>query len=74
MPCNILAGKSVSFTGAIFAEQYQSILDIGRKKLHFRTDYSYRDFEGNPRELLFIQNNYSQLMIHKKMIQIELRL
>lgn len=56
---NILAGKSVSFTGTIFAEQYQSILDIGRKKLHFRTDYSYRDFEGNPRELLFIKQLFA---------------
>ena len=47
--------KPVSYTGGVFAEKYQSILDIGRKRIHFRSDYSYDDFKGNPKELLFMK-------------------
>ena len=47
--------KQVSYTGGVFAEKYQSILDTGRKKIHFRSDYSHDDFKGNPKELLFMK-------------------
>lgn len=47
----------VSYTGAIFKERYQSIIDIGRQKIHFRTDYSISEFNGNPRDLLFMRSS-----------------
>lgn len=47
--------QPVSYNGGIFADKYQSIIDTGRKKIHFRSDYSYSDFKGNPNELLFIK-------------------
>lgn len=47
--------QPVSYNGGIFADKYQSIIDIGRKKIHFRSDYSYSDFKGNPNELLFMK-------------------
>ena len=47
--------KPVSYTGGVFTEKYQSILDIGRAKIHFRSDYSIADFGGNPNELLFMK-------------------
>lgn len=49
----------VSYTGAIFKERYQSIIDIGRQKIHFRTDYSISEFNGNPRDLLFMKQLFS---------------
>lgn len=52
---NIEKGDPVSYNGSIFTERYQSILDIGRKKIHFRTDFSIQDFSGEPRELLFLK-------------------
>ena len=51
----ILNHQPVSYTGAIFADRYQSILDVGRQKIHFRTDYSIKDFNGEPRGLLFMK-------------------
>lgn len=48
-------GQPVSYSGGVFAEKYQSILDIGRAKIHFRSDYSYADFSGNPNDLLFMK-------------------
>lgn len=51
----IESGQAVSYTGEIFTERYQSILDIGRQKIHFRTDYSFQDFNGEPRDLLFMK-------------------
>lgn len=48
-------GQPVSYTGGVFAEKYQSILDIGRSKIHFRSDYSFADFSGNPNDLLFMK-------------------
>ena len=55
----IVTDKQVSYTGAIFTEKYQSILDIGRQKIHFRTDYSFQDFNGEPRDLLFMKQLFS---------------
>ncbi len=48
-------GQPVSYTGGVFAEKYQSILDIGRSKIHFRSDYSFEDFNGNPNDLMFMK-------------------
>lgn len=47
--------KPVSYTGGVFTEKYQSILDIGRKKIHFRSDYFITDFKGEPNDLLFMK-------------------
>lgn len=55
----IVTDRQVSYTGAIFTEKYQSILDIGRQKIHFRTDYSFQDFNGEPRDLLFMKQLFS---------------
>lgn len=55
----IVTDKQVSYTGAIFTEKYQSILDIGRQRIHFRTDYSFQDFNGEPRDLLFMKQLFS---------------
>lgn len=55
----IMNGQSVSYTGSIFAKQYQSILDVGRQKIHFRTDYCFQDFNGEPRDLLFMKQLFS---------------
>lgn len=52
---NIENKTPVSYTGAIFKERYQSIIDIGRQKIHFRKDYSFDEFNGNPRDLLFMK-------------------
>lgn len=48
-------GQPVSYTGGVFNNRYQSVLDIGRAKIHFRSDYSIADFSGNPNELLFMK-------------------
>lgn len=56
---NIVKGLPVSYTGAIFTKRYQSILDIGRQKIHFRTDYSFQEFSGEPRDLLFMKQLFS---------------
>ena len=56
---DIIQGKPISYTGAIFTEKYQNILDIGRQKIYFRSDYSYNDFKGNPMELLFMKQLFS---------------
>ena len=55
---NIKSGKSVTYNGAVFKERYQSILDIGRRKIYFK-DCSINDFEGNFRELLFMNQLFS---------------
>ena len=55
----IVTDRQVSYTGAIFKEKYQIILDIGRQKIHFRTDYSFQDFNGEPRDLLFMKQLFS---------------
>ena len=55
---NIKSGKSVTYNGAVFKERYQSILDIGRRKIYFK-DCSINDFEGNFRELLFMKQLFS---------------
>lgn len=55
----IQKGSSVSYNGSFFAKHCQSILDIGRKKLYFRTDYTIQDFCGEPRELLFMKQLFS---------------
>ena len=55
----IQKGSPVSYNGSFFAKHCQSILDIGRKKLYFRTDYTIRDFCGEPRELLFMKQLFS---------------
>ena len=47
---NIENNIPISYTGAIFKERYQSIIDIGRQKIHFRTNYSFSEFNGNPRD------------------------
>lgn len=52
---NIENGEPVSYAGTIFKEQYQSVIDIGRQKIHFRTDYDLNEFNGNPRDLLFMK-------------------
>ena len=52
---NIENNIPISYTGAIFKERYQSIIDIGRQKIHFRTNYSFSEFNGNPRDLLFMK-------------------
>lgn len=52
---NIENKTPVSYTGAIFKERYQSIIDIGRQRIHFRKDYSFDEFNGNPRDLLFMK-------------------
>lgn len=52
---NIENREPVSYTGTIFKEKYQSIIDIGRQKFHFRTDYDISEFKGNPRDLLFMK-------------------
>lgn len=48
-------GQSVSYNGGVFNKRYQSVLDIGRAKIHFRSDYSIADFSGDPNELLFMK-------------------
>ena len=55
---NIKSGKSVTYNGAVFKERYQSIFDIGRRKIYFK-DCSINDFEGNFRELLFMKQLFS---------------
>lgn len=55
---NIKSGKSVTYNGAVFKERYQSILDIGRRKIYFK-DCSINDFDGNFRELLFMKQLFS---------------
>lgn len=55
---NIKSGKSVTYNGAVFKERYQSILDIGRRKIYFK-DCSINDFEENFRELLFMKQLFS---------------
>ncbi|MBF1188641.1 MAG: DUF4297 domain-containing protein [[Eubacterium] sulci] len=52
---NIINKTPVSYNGAIFTERYQSILDIGRKKLNFRFDYSLDNLSGDFRDFLFIK-------------------
>ena len=56
---NIENNIPISYTGAIFKERYQSIIDIGRQKIHFRTNYSFSEFNGNPRDLLFMKQLFS---------------
>lgn len=51
--------KPVSYTGGVFAEKYHSVLDIGRSKIYFRSDYTYADFNGNPKELLFMKQLFN---------------
>lgn len=52
---NIINKTPVSYNGSIFTERYQSILDIGRKKLNFRFDYSLDNLSGDFRDFLFIK-------------------
>ena len=52
---NIINRTPVSYNGSIFTERYQSILDIGRKKLNFRFDYSLDSLSGDFRDFLFIK-------------------
>lgn len=52
---NIINRTPVSYNGSIFTERYQSILDIGRKKLNFRFDYSLDSLRGDFRDFLFIK-------------------
>ena len=52
---NIINKTPVSYNGSIFTERYQSILDIGRKKLNFRFDYSLDSLSGDFRDFLFIK-------------------
>lgn len=52
---NIINKTPVSYSGSIFTERYQSILDIGRKKLNFRFDYSLDSLSGDFRDFLFIK-------------------
>ena len=52
---NIINRTPVSYNGSIFTERYQSILDIGRKKLNCRVDYSLDSLSGDFRDFLFIK-------------------
>ena len=52
---NIINKTPVSYNGSIFTERYQSILDIGRKKLNFRFDYSLDNLSGDFSDFLFIK-------------------
>lgn len=52
---NINNREPVSYNGSIFTERYQNIIDIGRQKIYFRTDYSLNEFDGNPCDLLFMK-------------------
>lgn len=47
--------KIIKFTGKTFADRFQSVFETGREKLYFRVDYDYGSFDGDPRQLLFIQ-------------------
>lgn len=52
---NINNREPVSYNGSIFTERYQEIINIGRRKIYFRTDYSLNEFDGNPCDLLFMK-------------------
>lgn len=47
--------KIIKFTGKTFADRFQSVFETGREKLSFRVDYDYGSFDGDPRQLPFIQ-------------------
>ena len=47
--------KAIVFTGETFANQFQTVFEIGRTKINFRHDYDFTDFDGDPQNLLFIQ-------------------
>ena len=52
---NIESGKPVIYNGSVFRDRYHAILDIGRKKLNFRFDYSLDSLSGDFRDFLFIK-------------------
>lgn len=47
--------KAIVFTGETFADQFQAVFEIGRTTINFRHDYDFTDFDGDPQNLLFIQ-------------------
>lgn len=47
--------KAIVFTGETFANQFQAVFEIGRSTINFRHDYDFTDFDGDPQNLLFIQ-------------------
>lgn len=47
--------KTIVFTGETFANQFQTVFEIGRATINFRHDYDFSDFDGDPKNLLFIQ-------------------
>ena len=52
---NIESGRPVIYNGSVFRDRYHAILEIGRKKLNFRFDYSLDSLSGDFRDFLFIK-------------------
>lgn len=52
---DIESRKAVVFTGETFANQFQTVFEIGRTSIRFKHDYDFNNFDGDPRKLRFIQ-------------------